>query len=59
MVLGEKYREQQLFQQLPRQDLSVAYCKHLDTVAERKAFQDFLNIRNETCLLYTSDAADD
>ncbi|KAK6057633.1 PET domain protein [Cooperia oncophora] len=33
---GEKYREKQLLTQLPRQDLSVAYCRHLGSNAERK-----------------------
>lgn len=33
---GEKFREKQLMLQLPRQDLSVAYCRHLGSNVERK-----------------------
>ncbi|VDM77230.1 unnamed protein product [Strongylus vulgaris] len=33
---GEKHREKQLLTQLPRQDLSVAYCRHLGSNTERK-----------------------
>uniref|UniRef100_A0A0N5AFN9 Protein espinas n=1 Tax=Syphacia muris TaxID=451379 RepID=A0A0N5AFN9_9BILA len=47
---GEKYREKQLMLQLPRQDLSVAYCKHLSNNVERKFFEEFINARNEIAL---------
>lgn len=47
---GEKYRNKQLVVQLPRQDLAAAYCKHLSTVAEQRAFEDFVNTRNEMAL---------
>ena len=33
-----------------RQDLASAYCKHLESTLERKAFEDFVNIRNEAAL---------
>lgn len=36
--------------QLPRQDLSVAYCKHLLNSVERKVFEEFINARNEIAL---------
>ncbi|TKR59578.1 hypothetical protein L596_029230 [Steinernema carpocapsae] len=48
--MGEKYRERQLMIQLPRQDLSVSYCKHLATQAERKVFDEFVQARNEIAL---------
>uniref|UniRef100_A0A0N5CGQ0 LIM zinc-binding domain-containing protein n=1 Tax=Strongyloides papillosus TaxID=174720 RepID=A0A0N5CGQ0_STREA len=47
---GEKHRERQLIMQLPRQDLSSAYCKHLKTPLERKVYEEFVNARNEVAL---------
>uniref|UniRef100_A0A158PAZ3 LIM zinc-binding domain-containing protein n=1 Tax=Angiostrongylus cantonensis TaxID=6313 RepID=A0A158PAZ3_ANGCA len=47
---GEKYREKQLLTQLPRQDLSVAYCRHLGNNNERKVYEEFINARNEIAL---------
>jgi hypothetical protein len=47
---GEKCREKQLMLQLPRQDLSTAYCKHIGGNPERKLFEDFINARNEIAL---------
>lgn len=47
---GEKYREKQLMVQLPRQDLSVSYCKHLRTAVERRIYDEFVNSRNEVAL---------
>ncbi|MFH4974755.1 hypothetical protein AB6A40_001464 [Gnathostoma spinigerum] len=47
---GEKYRERQLMLQLPRQDLSVAYCKHLSNNVERRVYEEFINARNEIAL---------
>lgn len=46
---GEKYREKQLILQLPKQDLALAYCQHLDKT-HKKSFEDFVNIRNEIAL---------
>ncbi|KAI6182377.1 BMA-LIM-9, isoform c [Aphelenchoides bicaudatus] len=48
--LGEKYREKQLMVQLPRQDLSMSYCKHLRTAVERRIYEEFVNSRNEASL---------
>jgi hypothetical protein len=48
--MGEKYREKQLMLQLPRQDLSVAYCKNLRTPVERRIYEEFVNARNEIAL---------
>ena len=38
---GEKWRNQQLLFQLPAQDFSLEYCKHLDNDDARKAFLKF------------------
>ncbi|XP_014679419.1 PREDICTED: protein espinas-like [Priapulus caudatus] len=46
---GEKYREKQLMVQLPRQDLSEAYCRYLEA-GSRRAFIDFVMVRNEMAL---------
>uniref|UniRef100_A0A1I7X1Z0 Four and a half LIM domains protein 2 n=1 Tax=Heterorhabditis bacteriophora TaxID=37862 RepID=A0A1I7X1Z0_HETBA len=48
--IGEKHREKQLLAQLPRQDLSVAYCRHLGNNTERKVYEEFINARNEIAL---------
>ncbi|CAB3410643.1 unnamed protein product [Caenorhabditis bovis] len=48
--IGEKVREKQLLLQLPRQDLSVAYCRNLSTATERKVYEEFVNARNEIAL---------
>ncbi|KAL3124423.1 hypothetical protein niasHT_007706 [Heterodera trifolii] len=48
--IGEKNREKQLMIQLPRQDLSIAYCKHLKTPQERRLYDEFVNARNEVAL---------
>nr|CAD2173587.1 unnamed protein product [Meloidogyne enterolobii] len=48
--IGEKNRERQLMIQLPRQDLSIAYCKHLRTQQERRLYEEFVNARNEVAL---------
>uniref|UniRef100_A0A914DKM7 Uncharacterized protein n=1 Tax=Acrobeloides nanus TaxID=290746 RepID=A0A914DKM7_9BILA len=49
-TLGEKYREKQLMLQLPRQDLSIAYCKNLKAPVERRIYEEFVNARNEIAL---------
>ena len=46
---GEKYRELQLNYQLPKQDLSVKNCRHIET-QHRVSFQDFVNARNDIAL---------
>ncbi|GFQ75081.1 protein espinas [Trichonephila clavata] len=46
---GEQYREKQLVLQLPKQDLALAYCRHLDR-SYHKSFEDFVNMRNELAL---------
>ncbi|VDK73360.1 unnamed protein product [Litomosoides sigmodontis] len=47
---GAKFREKQLMLQLPRQDLSLAYCKHLSNNVEKKLYEEFINARNEIAL---------
>lgn len=46
---GEKYRDKQLAHQLPRQDLTINYCKHVDA-EHRASYDDFIALRNEISL---------
>lgn len=46
---GEEYREKQLQVQVPKQDLSLAYCKYLEKI-HCKSFEEFVNTRNEIAL---------
>lgn len=46
---GEKYRDKQLAYQLPKQDLALAYCKHVDPT-HYNSYEDFVNARNEIAL---------
>jgi prickle len=46
---GEKFRDKQLLIQLPRQDLTINYCKHVDTEC-RGSYDDFIAARNEVAL---------
>lgn len=46
---GEKYRDKQLVTQLPKQDLALAYCKHVDPV-HYTSYEDFVTARNEIAL---------
>uniref|UniRef100_T1J1G8 LIM zinc-binding domain-containing protein n=1 Tax=Strigamia maritima TaxID=126957 RepID=T1J1G8_STRMM len=46
---GEKYRNVQLMVQLPKQDLALAYCQHVDPDYQTN-FEDFVNARNEIAL---------
>lgn len=47
---GQKYRDVQLIKQLPRQDLSDLYCKHLDGDMERKEFMIFRELRDQVAM---------
>ncbi len=47
---GEKYRELQLVYQLPKQDLSVNDCHHLENAEQRASFTDFVSARNDIAL---------
>ncbi|XP_061395126.1 prickle planar cell polarity protein 3-B isoform X1 [Musca vetustissima] len=46
---GARYREQQISYQLPKQDLSLEHCKHLEDVHEA-SYEDFVTARNEIAL---------
>ncbi|CAB3374831.1 Hypothetical predicted protein [Cloeon dipterum] len=46
---GERYRDRQLLLQLPKQDLALAYCKHVDSV-HHASYEDFVTARNEIAL---------
>lgn len=46
---GEKYRDKQLILQLPKQDLALAYCKHVEN-NQQSGYEDFINARNEIAL---------
>ena len=43
---GEKYRGTQLIHQLPRQDLSEDYGRHLKTPSQKQGFDDFRKMRD-------------
>lgn len=45
----KRYRELQLALQLPRQDISLAYCKYVEEVHWR-SFEEFVRVRNEHAL---------
>ena len=47
---GEKYRDIQLVVQLPKQDLSHDYCRHLAGADQRKAFDEFKHVRDATAM---------
>ncbi|XP_017841979.1 prickle planar cell polarity protein 3 isoform X4 [Drosophila busckii] len=46
---GARLREQQISYQLPKQDLSLEHCKHLE-VQHEASFEDFVTARNEIAL---------
>jgi len=46
---GERYRDKQLVYQLPKQDLAMSYCKHVET-RHRSSYEDFVSGRNEIAL---------
>ncbi|KRF84141.1 prickle planar cell polarity protein 3 isoform X5 [Drosophila virilis] len=54
---GARLREQQIAYQLPKQDLSLEHCKHLE-VQHEASFEDFVTARNEIALdiAYIKDA---
>lgn len=47
--VGERYREKQISYQLPKQDLALNYCKHLEP-QHHASYEDFLAARNELAL---------
>ncbi|CAH0387151.1 unnamed protein product [Bemisia tabaci] len=46
---GDKYRDKQLVLQLPKQDLALTYCRHVER-EHQQSFEDFINARNEIAL---------
>lgn len=46
---GERYRDTQLAYQLPKQDLSLSYCKHVES-QNQASYEDFVSARNEIAL---------
>ncbi|KAK3913259.1 Prickle planar cell polarity protein 3, partial [Frankliniella fusca] len=46
---GEKHRDRQLVSQLPKQDLALAYCRHVDK-QHHASYEDFIHARNEIAL---------
>ena len=43
---GERYRDQQLMVQLPKQDFAAGCCLHLGA-DQRRSFDDFVSARND------------
>ncbi|KAK2182432.1 hypothetical protein NP493_354g03033 [Ridgeia piscesae] len=48
--VGEKYRDLQLMLQLPKQDLAADFCKQLSGAVERKAFNEFIDLRDSAAM---------
>lgn len=46
---GERFREKQLAYQLPKQDLALTYCKHVES-QHNSSYEDFVSGRNEIAL---------
>ena len=44
---GQKYRDRQLILQMPRQDLSEEFCKHILDAASTECFYQFIELRDE------------
>lgn len=47
--IGERYREKQIAYQLPKQDLALSYCKHIEP-QHNASYEDFVTARNELAL---------
>lgn len=46
---GERYREQQLSYQWPKQDLALTYCNHIEP-QNKASYEDFVAGRNEIAI---------
>ncbi|KAJ1522873.1 hypothetical protein ONE63_002017 [Megalurothrips usitatus] len=46
---GEKHRDRQLVYQLPKQDLALSYCRHVEA-QHAASYEDFIHARNEIAL---------
>lgn len=47
--IGDKYRCKMLTLQLPKHDLALTYCKHIDKEGIA-SYEDFISARNEIAL---------
>ena len=48
--VGKKYHDTQLIVQLPRQDLSSEYCRHLKNTTQSESFFEFCKTRDEVAM---------
>lgn len=46
---GDRYRDKQIAYQLPKQDLALSYCKHIEP-ENHASYEDFVSGRNEIAL---------
>ena len=46
---GERFRDRQVATQLPKQDLALTYCAHVDK-GQAQSYEDFVAARNEIAL---------
>lgn len=46
---GETHRNKQLSYQIPKQDLALNYCKHVEA-QNKGSYEDFVSARNEIAL---------
>ena len=46
---GADFREHALVQQIPKQDLSIKYCQHVDS-PHRSSYADFVSARNDVAI---------
>jgi len=46
---GERHRDRSLAQQLPKQDLALTYCRHVEP-SQVACYEDFVHARNEIAL---------
>jgi hypothetical protein len=47
---GERYRDVQIIRQLPKQDLSLDYCKMLTSSVEKKEYNIFRELRDNIAM---------
>ena len=47
---GERYRDVQIIRQLPKQDLSMEYCKMIHSSVEKKEYDIFRELRDSIAM---------
>ena len=47
---GEKWREKALMHQMPKQDISIDFCKFVTSDAAIRKYNEFIEIRNSNAL---------